>query len=196
VDWLPDLAPVRDSSPDERAVLRRQLERGVNCVATSSMGRLFDAVSALVGVREVVSYEAQAAIEMEAAATTCIDGGHDYTFLTDGDEIDAAPVIRSIVDDMRAGIAVGAIAAGFHLGVARLVADTADELRDETGLDRVGLSGGVFQNALLVRLATAELTTRGFQVLTHCRVPANDGGLALGQIAVAAHRNPRLRDGQ
>jgi hydrogenase maturation protein HypF len=196
VDWLPDLAPVRDSSPDERAVLRRQLERGVNCVATSSMGRLFDAVSALVGVREVVSYEAQAAIEMEAAATTCIDGGRDYTFLTDGDEIDAAPVIRSIVDDMRAGIAVGAIAAGFHLGVARLVADTADELRDETGLDRVGLSGGVFQNALLVRLATAELTTRGFQVLTHCRVPANDGGLALGQIAVAAHRNPRLRDGR
>ncbi len=91
---------------------------------------------------------------------------------------------------------VGAIAAGFHLAVARLIADTAGALRDETGLDRVGLSGGVFQNVLLVRLAPAELTARGFQVLTHRLVPPNDGGLALGQVAVAAHRKPRLRDGR
>jgi hydrogenase maturation protein HypF len=174
--------------PAERAVLARQLERGVQCVPSSSMGRLFDAVSALVGVRTVVSYEAQAATELEAIAAACPDRPREYRFGVEGDELDAAPVMRAIVDDLRDGAHFGAIAAGFHVAVAQIVADTASSLCDETGFDRVALSGGVFQNALLVRLATSALRENGLRVLSHRRVPPNDGGLALGQVAVAAHR--------
>jgi hydrogenase maturation protein HypF len=196
VEWQPDLPPVQAALPAERAVLARQLERGVHCVRSSSMGRLFDAVSALVGVRTVVSYEAQAATELEAIAAAFRDPPREYRFSTDGDEIDAAPVMRAIVADLRDGARVGAIAAGFHVAVAQLVAETASSLCDETGFDRVALSGGVFQNALLVRLATIALEECGLRVLTHRLVPPNDGGLALGQIAVAAHRRRRSTNRQ
>jgi hydrogenase maturation protein HypF len=196
VDWQPDLPPVQAAPPSERAVLARQLERGVHCVPSSSMGRLFDAVSALVGVRAVVSYEAQAATELEAIAAASSDRPREYRFGTEGGGIDAAPVMRAIGDDPPDGIGVGTIAAGFHVAVAQLVADTASALRDQTGFDRVALSGGVFQNALLVRLATVALEECGLRVLTHRLVPPNDGGLALGQIAVAAHRRRRSTNRQ
>jgi hydrogenase maturation protein HypF len=191
VDWAFDLAPVRMAPEAERTVLRRQLERDVHCVPTSSMGRLFDAVSSLIGIRHVVSYEAQAAIEMETTAVGHVDAARDYRFSSAEREIDTAPVLRAIVDDLRNGCAPGAIAAGFHLAVARLVAETADRVRQGIGLDRVVLSGGVFQNVLLVRLTRAELAARGFRVLTHRLVPPNDGGLALGQAAVAGRRLTR-----
>jgi hydrogenase maturation protein HypF len=97
-------------------------------------------------------------------------------------------VLKAIVDDMRRGFATGPIAAGFHLAVAELIADTADRLRDATGIEKVALSGGVFQNVLLLRLARAALEARGLRVLTHRLVPPNDGGLALGQVAVAGWR--------
>jgi hydrogenase maturation protein HypF len=165
------------------------------------MGRLFDAVSSLLGVRQSASYEAQAAIELEHIA----DGGagagagegelperaQPYRFTSAGDEIDAAPVLQAIVDDMRRGCAPGPIAAGFHQAVAELIADTADRLREATGIERVALSGGVFQNVLLLRLARAALEARNLRVLTHRLVPPNDAGLALGQVAVAGWR----RDG-
>jgi hydrogenase maturation protein HypF len=188
VEWQPDLPPVQAATPAERAVLARQLERGEQGVPSSSMGRLFDAVSALVGVRTVVSYEAQAATELEAIAAACPDRSCEYRFGVEDDELDATPVIRAIVDDLRDGAHVGAIAAGFHVAVAQVVADTAGSLCEETGFDRVALSGGVFQNALLVGLATTALRENGLRVLSHRRVPPNDGGLALGQVAVAAHR--------
>ncbi len=190
IEWAADLPPVRAASPAERTMLRRQLDRGVGCVPTSSMGRLFDAVSALVGVRQVVTYEAQAAVELEALAVTRLRGARRYRFGLAGGEADAAPVLAAIVDDLRAGRPVGAVAAGFHLAVAHLIADAAARLRQETGLDRVGLTGGVFQNALLVRLTRALLAERGLRALTHRVVPPNDGGLALGQVAVAAHAPP------
>ena len=197
IDWAPDLPPVGNTTAEEQTVLRRQLERGVHCVPTSSMGRLFDAVSSLLGVRHTASYEAQAAMELEHLATGCMadDDGADrvprYRFAPAGDEIDAAPVLRAMVDDMRRGDATGAIAAGFHVAVAELIAEVADRLRDTTGIERVALSGGVFQNVLLLRLARAALAARDLQVLTHRLVPPNDGGLALGQMAVAGWR----RDG-
>jgi hydrogenase maturation protein HypF len=195
VEWQPDLPPVQAAPPAERAVLERQLERGVHCVPSSSMGRLFDAVSALVGVRAIASYEAQAAIELEAIAALTIDRARRYRFGTDGNDVDAGPVVRDIVDDLRDGAGIGAIAAGFHVAVAQLVADTAGALAEQTGLDRVALTGGVFQNALLLRLVRAALRARGLRVLTHRRVPPNDGGLALGQIAVAAHQARGGNDG-
>jgi len=196
VEWRADLAPVRAASVAEQGVLARQLARNVHCVPTSSMGRLFDAVSSLLDVRHVASYEAQAAIELETlAAAAGIDEACSYRFpIVDG-EIDGAPVVRAIVDDCRAGRDVGAIAAGFHVGVARLVVEVADGLRQRCGIDVVALSGGVFQNALLLRLTRAALMAAGFRVLTHRLVPPNDGGLALGQVAVAG-RHAGLLEGR
>jgi hydrogenase maturation protein HypF len=194
IEWAPDLPPVQHTTAEELTVLRRQLERNVQCVPTSSMGRLFDAVSSLLGVRHTASYEAQAAMELEHIADDWMaddemaDRVRPYRFAPVGDEIDAAPVLRAIVDDLRHGDALGSIAAGFHLAVAELIADTADRLREETGIERVALSGGVFQNVLLLRLTRAALAARHLQVLTHRLVPPNDGGLALGQVAVAGRR--------
>jgi hydrogenase maturation protein HypF len=188
IEWSADLPPVKEASAAELRAMSRQLERGVHCTPTSSMGRLFDSVSSLIGLRHTASYEAQAAIELEAAASEDLASARLYRFAAGGDEIDPAPVLRAIVADLRAGCPAGAIAAGFHLAVARLVAEAADALSRQTGLRKVALSGGVFQNVLLVGLARAELTRRGLEVLTHRVVPPNDGGLALGQVAALAHR--------
>ena len=186
IGWAGDLAPVRAALPGELTVLERQLERGVYCVPTSSMGRLFDAVSSLLGLRHTAGYEAEAAIELEYAAE---GGGADvcrYQFTHEDDRLDPAPVLRAIVEDRRRAVPVAVISAGFHAAVARLIATTADRLRAATGIETVGLSGGVFQNVVLVRLARAELADRDLKVLTHGLVPPNDGGLALGQAVVAA----------
>ncbi len=188
IEWSADLLPVQAASSVELSVLSRQLERGIQCVPTSSMGRLFDAVSSLAGARHTVSYEAQAAIELEAVAGSHVGPVPHYRFETTGDEIDSSALLRAIVEDSRHGCPPGAAAVGFHEAVARLIAETADALRRETGIATVALSGGVFQNLLLVRLARAELTRLNMRVLTHREVPPNDGGLALGQAAVAARR--------
>jgi len=195
IPWMGDLAPVQTATAEERAVVERQLERGLHCVRSSSMGRLFDAVSSLLGVRHTVSYEAQAAIELETIAAAHLEEARAYRFEVRGDEIDAAPVLRSLVADRRRGHPVGAMAAGFHLALARVVGDVADRIRADTGIDQVALSGGVFQNVLLVDLVRTELSARRLQTLTHGAVPPNDGGLALGQVAVAGHRALRGRDG-
>ncbi len=185
IAWDDDLAPVAATSDEERAVLRRQLERDVQCVPTSSMGRLFDAVSSLLGVRHVVSYEAQAAIELETIAAPRSGVAREYRFEVDGADIEVAPVLRAIVDDVRRGHPAGAVAAGFHRAVARLVVDVAENIADRTGTRYVALSGGVFQNLLGFRLTRAALAARELTALTHGIVPPNDGGLALGQVAVA-----------
>jgi hydrogenase maturation protein HypF len=173
-------------------VLERQLERQVHCVPTSSMGRLFDAVSSLLDLRHDAAYEAQAAMELQwtAEAALARDPGapRSYRFGWSGHEVEPAPVLRALVADRRAGVDAGAMAAGFHAAVAGLVADTADAARARTGIDVVALSGGVFQNTLLLSLARRELEARHLKVLTHRQLPANDGGLALGQAAVAAYR--------
>jgi hydrogenase maturation protein HypF len=186
--WDPDLPPVRACREDERRVLRHQLETGLGCAPTSSMGRLFDAVSSLVGVRQVVAYEAQAAIEFEGL-TRGVDGGpRRYAFgVTTGaagepTEIDAAPLLTEVVVDLRDGVSVGVIGARFHRAVADLIVDLAVACAAEA--DTVALSGGVFQNVVLLRLAVNSLHAKGFDVITHRRVPPNDGGIALGQLLV------------
>jgi hydrogenase maturation protein HypF len=187
IDWAPDLPPVEHASADERSVLLRQLERSVHCVPTSSMGRLFDAVSSLLGVRHVASYEAQAAMELEWVATPHVARAREYHFTILDDQIEAAPVWRALIDDLRQGHQPGPMAAGFHLAVARLIGEMATGVQLSTGLEQVALSGGVFQNGLLTRLARTELAARGLRVLTHRLVPPNDGGLALGQAVVAGY---------
>jgi hydrogenase maturation protein HypF len=166
-------------------VLERQLQRDVLCVPTSSMGRLFDAVSSLLDLRHTVSYEAQAAIELEVAAGSGPAGGASYRFPVTGNVIDPRPVLRAIVADLRDGRPVSAMASAFHVAVAQLIADAADQLRATTGISCVALSGGVFQNVLVTRLARAECERRQLRVLTHHLVPPNDGGLALGQAVIA-----------
>jgi hydrogenase maturation protein HypF len=187
IEWSPDLPPVAHASADERAVLRRQLERSIHCVPTSSMGRLFDAVSSLLGVRHMASYEAQAAMELEWLATPHVEDAREYQFAIAGDQIETAPVWRALIEDLRQGHPPGPMAAGFHLAVARLIGEMATEVQHSTGLDRVALSGGVFQNALLTRLARTELAALSLGVLTHRVVPPNDGGLALGQAVLAGY---------
>ena len=187
IEWAEDLPPVAATPEAARTVLVRQLERNVQCVPTSSMGRLFDAVSSLLGVRHTASYEAQAAMELEWLAAAPGPGARDYRFSLAQGDIDPSPVLRDLIVDLRRGMAGADMAAGFHLAVARLIGDVAEHLRAVTGIQVVALSGGVFQNLLLVRLARQELSARHLRVLTHRIVPPNDGGLALGQAAVAGY---------
>ncbi|MDN3284912.1 carbamoyltransferase HypF [Streptomyces thermocarboxydus] len=188
VGWDADLPCVAACSGDELMLLERQLSRGVACVPTSGMGRLFDAVSSLVGLCHRAGYEAQAAVELEAAAGSAWHADSSaYAFGITARGFDPAPVLRGLVADLRRGTEVPVLAARFHRGVARAVAELCRRARRATGLSTVTLSGGVFANALLEDESTALLTDMGFAVLRHGEVPPNDGGLALGQLVVAAH---------
>lgn len=183
VDWTPDLAPVAAAAPEELRLTGSQLESGTGCVPCSSMGRLFDAVSSLLGVRHRIDYEGQAAIELEALAETA-SAGVPLRFGVGADGvIDPSLMMRELVSGLRAGAQPAALAAGFHQAVAVAVADAVERVAGDGQL--VGLTGGVFQNALLLRLCRKQLQLAGFEVLTHHLVPPNDGGLALGQAAIS-----------
>lgn len=185
-----DLPFVRDLDRPAWEVLRQMIAKNANCPETSSMGRLFDAVAAITGLRNTVNYEGQAAIELEAIA----DAGaiKSYEFDIDGDIIKCEKVIRQAVDDLLDGRSAAEVSASFHLGVVGLIVDVALRTRDERNLDRVALSGGVFQNMFLLERVCSRLESSGFEVLTHSRVPASDGGISFGQAAVA---NARLTSG-
>jgi hydrogenase maturation protein HypF len=158
--------------------------------ASSSAGRLFDAVAAVLGVRDAVTYEGQAAIELEQLADPSVENG--YPVAVRGGEpsvLDGPGLLRVAVEDLQAGTAVPVIAARFHVGLADVVARVCRAQRSVTGLDTVALSGGVFQNVLLTRRLRAQLERQGFTVLEHRRVPCNDGGISLGQAAVASARD-------
>ncbi len=182
VDWDERLPCVAACPVVERRVMKHQLETGFNSVPTSSFGRLFDAAASLAGVRHTVTYEAQAAIEFEALAAPGIKEG--YTFAIEENLFDAAPVIRAVAADVLAQVPTAVIAAKLHLAVAALIVQVSLRQRRQTGLNRVALSGGVFQNTTLLDLATRQLQAHNFTVLTHRRVPPNDGGLALGQAII------------
>lgn len=175
------------------ATLERMCDTGLNTPMSSSCGRLFDAVAAAVGVcRERVDYEGQAAIELEAlvdAAALEAAGpeGYGFSIRRDGGlaAIDCAPLWRALLGDLAAKTPMPVMAARFHLGLAQAIVELASTLAHEQGVDTVALSGGVFQNRLLFEAISARLRVRGFTVLSHRRVPAGDGGLALGQAAVA-----------
>jgi hydrogenase maturation protein HypF len=197
IAWTDDLAPVGAMTPPELDLLRRQLDRRVACVPTTSMGRLFDAVASLLGLRHEISYEAQAAIEVETVAARAWSktGGSSlhYRFGVDGARIDMAPVLRLIVQDVRAGTATDEIALAFHEAVADVVLTVARRVRAERAVNTVVLAGGVFQNALLAVRCSSLLEDADFEVLTNRIVPPNDGGLALGQAYLAGHGDPVSR---
>jgi hydrogenase maturation protein HypF len=186
-----DLLHRNDSTWRQVAALGRH---GVNSPPTSSAGRLFDAVAALIGVRDTVTYEGQAAIELEQLTDRADDGSY-HAGIEPGEplRVAGADLIRAAVADLTAGVAPGVIAARFHNGVVDAVVRVCGLLRTRCGLSTVALSGGVFQNLLLVERTVARLTASGFEVLTHSRVPPNDGGISLGQAAVAAARDRAAR---
>jgi hydrogenase maturation protein HypF len=163
---------------------------GVNSPLTSSMGRLFDAVSAVLGIRDQVSYEGQAAIELEQLAARDEEGRYDVG-IEPGEplRINGPDLLRGVVDDRASGTPVDVVAARFHNSVGHVVLEVCSRLRTERGLGVVALSGGVFQNERLLDQCVCGLAAAGFEVLTHRRVPTNDGGVSLGQVAVAGARD-------
>jgi hydrogenase maturation protein HypF len=176
------------------AAVTQMARRGVNAPLTSSAGRLFDAAAAILGVRDEINYEGQAAVELEQLASPGEAGAYPAgraagpVMTADGPVIiaDGPALIRAVCDDVRAGTDRAVIAARFHNGLAALVSGCCEQIRERAGLSAVALSGGVFQNLLLLNRLVARLEARGFTVLTHSRVPCNDGGISFGQAAVAA----------
>ena len=182
-------------------VLSQMMARSINCPPTSSLGRLFDAVAALLGLPEGIRqtgtlYEGQAAIELEIQASqmsqTLSAETQLYPFLLEEQAamtlLDVAPLMRAIVSDIQQGTAVSLIAYRFHCSMAALLASACERTRKQTGLNIVALSGGVFQNRLLLEQLIVRLEAMAFEVYVNRRVPPNDGGLSLGQMAVAAAR--------
>lgn len=188
---LPDLemlARNANAAPQVLAVLRS----GLNCPVTSSMGRLFDAVSAIVGLCDTATYEGQAAIALEQATDPTITDAYEVVLLEPKEEgpvrLDVAELVRCVSADVQAGRDVALVGARFHGWVAAATTSLCRRLAEEHGCTTVALSGGVFQNALLVERVVVTLEAVGLEVLTHRQVPPNDGGIALGQAAVAAAR--------
>jgi len=178
-------------SPEEAGVVTRMIQGGINSPLTSSMGRLFDAVSSLIAIRDRITFEAEAAIELEAIAGGGATKAEPYPFeISDGSPlvISPLPLVRAVVDDVNNGVDISEISARFHASVVEMITDIATRIRRDSGIDRVVLSGGVFQNRLLSRLAGASLTKAGFTVYAHEKVPANDGGVSLGQAAIALEK--------
>lgn len=179
-------------------VLSQMIKRGLNSPPTSSLGRLFDAVAALIGLRSEVLYEGQAAIELEilAAEARFTEPSEQrllYPFTIQGPDqapciLDVAPMMRAIVNDIERGLPLSCIASRFHRTIAELLVTASIEARKRTGLSIVALSGGVFQNRLLLETLKARLEGLHFQVYINRLVPPNDGGLSLGQLAVVAAR--------
>uniref|UniRef100_A0A831UD14 Carbamoyltransferase n=1 Tax=Geobacter metallireducens TaxID=28232 RepID=A0A831UD14_GEOME len=181
---------LREIGEAERKLYLRMLERRLNSPLTSSCGRLFDAVAALMGVRGRVSYEGQAAMELEALAEGCDDAPpYPYAIIRHADaaEIDFRLMVRAMVEDLALGRPGGEMARAFHCTLALAVADLCGEVRAAGGPDRVVISGGVFQNKLLAEGVAQTLADQGFHVHTHRLVPPNDGGLALGQAIIAGY---------
>ncbi len=176
-----DLPPVRAFADADRRVLRAALGRGVNAPFTTSAGRLFDAVAALVGLRQVASYEGQAAAELEWAAEASASDDEAYPFCFEGAVIDWGPAVHAVVADVRREEIVGRIAARFHNTLVAAVVAVARWASEP----RVALTGGCFQNATLLTRAVGQLRAADFEPVWHRRVPPNDGGIALGQVIAA-----------
>lgn len=204
--WRMALAHARDADvvpaglaerlpQDSLRVVEAMIDRSFRCPRTSSAGRLFDAVASLAGVRDRVRFEGQAAIELEwAAASMATDGSYPIAIESvageDGEMlvVDTRPLVREVVNDVQRRVATAKIARRFHSTLVEMIAEVCGRLRRVTGVDAVALSGGVFLNVLLIRETEERLRREGFRVYRHRQVPPNDGGLSLGQLALAAHR--------
>jgi len=194
------LASIEQVTEVEVEVIKRQIERKINSPLTSSMGRLFDAISALLGIREEIDYEGQAAVELEMAAHSYViarrvseeaisDVRESYPFHIVEDEgikiVRLKDLLSAVIEDLHQGISKGRISGKFHNTVARMINEMCRLMAVETSITQVALSGGVFQNRLLLRKTVSLLESDGFQVFTNRQVPCNDGGISLGQAIIA-----------
>jgi hydrogenase maturation protein HypF len=194
------LASIGRVTEVEVEVIKRQIERRINSPLSSSMGRLFDAISALLGIRGEIDYEGQAAVELEMAAYSSViarrvsdeaiyDAQESYPYHIVEDEgiriVRLKDLLLAVIEDLHQGIPKGRISVKFHNTIAHMINEMCHLIADETGLRQVALSGGVFQNRLLLRKAVSLLESSGFQVFTHRQVPCNDGGISLGQAVIA-----------
>jgi hydrogenase maturation protein HypF len=194
------LASIGQVSEVEMEVIKRQIERKINSPLSSSMGRLFDAIAALVGIRGEIDYEGQAAVELEMAAHSSViarrisneaisHNNESYPYHIVEDEgiriVRLKDLLLAVIEDLHQGVSKGKISVKFHDTVARMINEMCRLIADETGITQVTLSGGVFQNRLLLRKAVSLLESSGFQVFTHRQVPCNDGDVSLGQAVIA-----------
>ena len=194
----PGAAQLLDSLDEQtRSVTATMIERGINSPRTSSMGRLFDAAAAILGICGKATYEGEPAIELEAAAWRALggkpvrlDGNHTGVFTSADDSpiLDPQPLIEALLNGIEAGAPADRLALDFHIAIVRSSARIAREICAREGLDTVALSGGVFMNRLLLQLLTHELKDAGLAVLVPHAVPANDGCIAYGQAAIARAR--------
>ena len=175
---------------EKRRLLRDMIVRSVNSPPTSSLGRLFDAASAVANVAHAATYEGQPAIEFEAAAAARVDDAYPFALeeTPDGFIIDPRPLVRALAEDAAAGVGADVLSARFHNAVAAFLAESARRAREMTGLSTVALGGGVFQNDYLTKRLARILRSDGFRVFVHRQVPTNDASVSLGQAAVAAQR--------
>ncbi len=186
-----ELPPMKEVSKIEIEIIKRQIEKGINSPLTSSMGRLFDAVSALIGIRGEIDYEGQAAVELEMAAykENYADNEASYPYHMTEDKgiriVQLGALLSAIIEELKQGTSQGIISVKFHNTIAKMVNEMCQAIANETGIKQVALSGGVFQNRLLLGKTVNLLETNGFQVFTHKQVPCNDGGISLGQAVIA-----------
>ena len=180
---------------DKIGILLQMIDKNINSPLTSSMGRLFDAVSSLIRICDISSYEAQAAIELQQEAEKATGyrlQATGYKYKIEDEKgvfiIDSRPIILGIVEDMKKKVVKSTIAAKFHNTVVEFTLDVCKRLKKKTGIDRVTLSGGVFQNRLLLDKTLEKLRKNSFTCYIHSRVPANDGGISLGQAVIAASK--------
>jgi hydrogenase maturation protein HypF len=190
--WNMPISFVRALEKRETGAILRMIGRGVNCPLTSSCGRLFDAVAALIGIRSRASYEGQAAVELEIAASRAPAETNAYALALrkrGGTWIfETAELFEAVVQDLAQATPREIISARFHQGLIKMFSRLADLLREQTSLNRICLSGGTFQNRIFFEGLSARLESAGFEVFTHSQVPCGDGGLSLGQAVVASHR--------
>lgn len=185
IPWDETLAPVSYFNDEERTILKQQLDGSINTPLTSSMGRLFDAAAALIGIRQKINYEAQAAIEMEAL---CVDDEKGYyPVFVEQDQIKVDALWQQLIRDIKNQIPTAILATRFHNSIVNMIHEIALRMREESGINIIVLSGGVWQNKYLLSHTVPLLEESTFQILWHHQVPTNDGGIALGQLMIAMH---------
>jgi hydrogenase maturation protein HypF len=185
--WNLELALLKDFDRNTLKIIVEMITKRLNAPLTSSLGRLFDGVASILGLRNYVAFEGQAAMELEMLAKVKTDSAYHYEWLCqDGIQIQPQPIIRGVADDRVKGVEPAVISAKFHYTLVRLFAELCEVIRKDSGLNRVVLSGGVFQNSLILSGLISALKEKSFEVYSHKRVPSNDGGICLGQAAVAA----------
>ena len=184
IEWEPGFESTQTLTESELSILINQLKMGINSPWTSSMGRLFDAVSSILGISQFSTYEGQAAIELESQADPLEEGFYPFSY--SGDQIDPTIMWRDLIQDIHNKNSTSAIAAKFHNSIARMVLSTCSSIRISTGCMNVALSGGVWQNMRLLASTIDNLSDAGFKVMIHRQVPTNDGGISLGQIMIAS----------